>query len=314
MRAWTLLSLACAAALAPPQAARRRSSRLRAAAPNDDPGPSDAALLDVALSRHLHAGIWAATFDGGEENRIALDAEGRASAVRDLYADGGGSGRGGARSGLWRIETVDGEPTACAVTVVLGRWRREPAANASAIDERLAAAEAKLARRPAPPPRYTRAALRAGRWLLDAVFENEPAQFVLDLRENGEFVDTAERGRLGGNWGVFDDGAARKAADGAGTHVWLWIRRSKCRGYNLHGDMRLHGRPSYGGGASLQRELAARSGRRARDRVAGFVIYGDIPDAGSSARSADAGRGAAAVAPRAAPHPERLGKLPHLNG
>ena len=195
MRAWTLLSLACAAALAPPQAARRRSSRLRAAAPNDDPGPSDAALLDVALSRHLHAGIWAATFDGGEENRIALDAEGRASAVRDLYADGGGSGRGGARSGLWRIETVDGEPTECAVTVVLGRYSLQavaavnsttlrgtvlegevdgdfvgrfemalasPAANASAIDERLAAAEAKLARRPAPPPRYTRAAF-AGR-------------------------------------------------------------------------------------------------------------------------------------------------------
>ena len=79
-------------------------------------------MLDVALSRHLHAGIWAATFDGGEENRIALDAEGRASAVRDLYADGGGSGRGGARSGLWRIEAVDGEPTECAVTVVLGRY------------------------------------------------------------------------------------------------------------------------------------------------------------------------------------------------
>ncbi|KAH8046707.1 hypothetical protein JL720_16299 [Aureococcus anophagefferens] len=116
MRAWTLLSLACAAALAPPQAARRRSSRLRAAAPNDDPGPSDAALLDVALSRHLHAGIWAATFDGGEENRIALDAEGRASAVRDLWT----AAAAARRPGLWRIETVDGEPTACAVTVVLG--------------------------------------------------------------------------------------------------------------------------------------------------------------------------------------------------
>ena len=59
--------------------------------------------------------------------------------------------------------------------------------------------------------------------------------------------------------------------------------------------------------ASLQRELAARSGgdAPAPDRVAGFVIYGDIPDMEYSALI-----GTFELTPAAALPPSLLGRLP----
>ena len=309
---------------------------------------SDEAVLEVAKARVLHSGIYSARLfdvDGvAEENRLFLDAAGKASAVRDVYGrGGGGSGRGGARSGLWRVEAVEGRQHECALTIVLGRYsllavaetRRAaapirgtvlegevdgdfagrfemvlatPATNATVVAEQLRRSAAKLATRPAPPPRYTRADFANRRkWLLDAVLEGERAAFVVELRENGTFVDAAvEGGTIGGRWGVYDEGAERKSADGAGTHLWLWIRRSNTRGFNLHGDLRLHGRPSYDGGASLQRELAARSGAPPPppDRVQGHVIFGDIPDMEYSCLI-----GSFELTPAALPAP-LLGRLP----
>ena len=65
--------------------------------------------------------------------------------------------------------------------------------------------------------------------------------------------------------------------DGRGSHVWIWIRRSKCRGASgLHGDLRLHGKIEYDDPLA---ELALRSGvDRPPDRASGPVLFGDIPD------------------------------------
>ena len=69
------------------------------------------------------------------------------------------------------------------------------------------------------------------------LFEGKQGVFILDLLESGEFVDTSTgRLRLGGRWGTYDEGA--KSADGKGSQLWLWIRRSKCRGADgLHSDL-----------------------------------------------------------------------------
>lgn len=293
---------------------RWRGAPLRSV-PADDVEISEQALLEVAETRALHSGIYHATFDGGAENRVFLAASGKATAVRDLYGEGGGAGRGGAREGAWRITAVNA--SAVEATITLGRYSlsgitlgRDYAAgvitgavlegavegdyvgkfelrlasrafNESDIGDRLAAAEAALAKRPAPPPRFSRASFLANRrsWMLDAVLEGERAVFLLDLKENGDFVDTAADGspRIGGSWGVYDDGARERATDGKGSDVWLWIRRSKSRRMNLHADLRLHGSASFEG-SSLESELASRGADRAPDRASGVVLFGDIPD------------------------------------
>ena len=149
---------------------------------------------------------------------------------------------------------------------------------------------------------YPRESSEKFRRRIDASYYPNYVQPLTDLKLSyllrGDFVADGRHANIE-RW--------REDADGAGTHVWLWIRRSKCRGYNLHGDMRLHGRPSYGGGDSLQRELAARSGgdAPAPDRVAGFVIYGDIPDMEYSALI-----GTFELTPAAALPPSLLGRLP----
>lgn len=129
----------------------------------------------------------------------------------------------------------------------------------------------------------------------------------MDLLTSGEFVDTAGPDApcaLGGRWGVYDDDATtRKATDGKGSHVWLWIRRAKCRGVpGLHADLRLHGAVAFE--ARLEDELALRSGRapsRPPDRVAGSVVYGDIPDMEYSALV-----GSFSLTPAAGPLPAEL--------
>ena len=96
----------------------------------------------------------------------------------------------------------------------------------------------------------------------------------------GDFVDTAGADapcEIGGRWGVYDEGVRDPPRDGRGSHVWIWIRRSKCRGASgLHGDLRLHGRIEYDDPLA---ELALRSGvDRPPDRASGPVLFGDIPD------------------------------------
>ena len=91
----------------------RRGDRLRLfAAPRDDldGGDDDAdVVLDAALTRVMHAGTYEFVEDTSEPNRVFLGADGRATALRDIYDDSSGAGRGGA--GM-----VDGESSGSATT------------------------------------------------------------------------------------------------------------------------------------------------------------------------------------------------------
>jgi tRNA G46 methylase TrmB len=297
---------------------RRRGDRLRLfAAPRDDldGGDDDAdVVLDAALTRVMHAGTYEFVEDTSEPNRVFLGADGRATALRDIYDDSSGAGRGGAQDGRWRVERIRNNSTHCKIHLSLGRYNLQGsvssrggdavegvvlegasdpdfvgrfrlaltsrAANDSAVDAALEKAATKRATRPAPPARVGKGALAGRQWLLSATVDDEQCFFILDFMESGEFVDTAGADapcEIGGRWGVYDEGVRDPPRDGRGSHVWIWIRRSKCRGASgLHGDLRLHGRIEYDDPLA---ELALRSGvDRPPDRATGPVLFGDIPD------------------------------------
>ena len=297
----------------------RRGDRLRLfAAPRDDldlDGGDDAdVVLDAALTRVMHAGTYEFVEDTSEPNRVFLGRDGRATALREIYGDESGAGRGGARDGRWRIERIRNNATHCKIHLSLGRYNLQGAvssrggdavegvvlegasdpdfvgrfrlaltsraANESVVDAALETAAIKRATRPAPPARVGKGALAGRRWLLSATVDDEQCFFILDFRESGDFVDTAGADapcEIGGRWGVYDEGVRDPLRDGRGSHVWIWIRRSKCRGASgLHGDLRLHGKIEYDDPLA---ELALRSGvDRPPDRASGPVLFGDIPD------------------------------------
>ena len=307
------LAVAAAALQAPPKT-HGATTRLAATQQHLDGGDDDAdVVLDAALTRVMHAGTYEFVEDTSEPNRVFLGADGRATALRDIYDDSSGAGRGGAQDGRWRIERIRNNATHCKIHLSLGRYNLQGAvgarggsvegvvlegaadpdfvgrfrlaltsraANESAVDSALEKAATKRATRPAPPARVGKGALAGRQWLLSATVDDEQCYFILDFRESGDFVDTAGPDapcEIGGRWGVYDEGVRDPPRDGRGSHVWIWIRRSKCRGASgLHGDLRLHGKIDYDDPLA---ELALRSGvDRPPDRASGPVLFGDIPD------------------------------------
>ena len=296
----------------------RRGDRLRLfAAPRDDldGGDDDAdVVLDAALTRVMHAGTYEFVEDTSEPNRVFLGADGRATALRDIYDDSSGAGRGGAQDGRWRIERIRNNSTHCKIHLSLGRYNLQGAVSARGGDAvegvvlegasdpdfvgrfRLALTSRasqrvrrrRGARKSGDQTRHApraAGARRQGRACGPPVApvghgRRRAMLFILDFQESGDFVDTAGPDapcEIGGRWGVYDEGVRDPPRDGRGSHVWIWIRRSKCRGASgLHGDLRLHGKIEYDDPLA---ELALRSGvDRPPDRASGPVLFGDIPD------------------------------------
>ena len=274
----------------------------------------------LPCTRVMHAGTYEFVEDTSEPNRVFLGADGRATAcaISTMIAPRGPrrctrwslenradpqqldslqdppvprevqpAGRGG-RAGSDAVEGVVLEGASDPDFV--GRFRlalTSRAANESVVDAALETAAIKRATRPAPPARVGKGALAGRQWLLSATVDDEQCFFILDFQESGDFVDTAGADapcEIGGRWGVYDEGVRDPPRDGRGSHVWIWIRRSKCRGASgLHGDLRLHGKIEYDDPLA---ELALRSGvDRPPDRASGPVLFGDIPDAVDARRS-----------------------------
>ena len=231
----------------------RRGDRLRLfAAPRDDldGGDDDAdVVLDAALTRVMHAGTYEFVEDTSEPNRVFLGADGRATALRDIYDDSSGAGRGGAQDGRWRVERIRNNSTHCKIHLSLGRYNLQGsvssrggdavegvvlegasdpdfvgrfrlaltsrAANESVVDAALEKRRPNAPRAPRRRRASARARLRAASGSCRPRSTTSNAFSSSTFRSRGDFVDTAGADapcEIGGRVGRVRRGRPRPAA------------------------------------------------------------------------------------------------------
>ena len=215
-------------------------------------GIATASSLPESLSQKKPR--WTATV---LEDRVSLRLE-----IGPWQLRGAGE-RDGLRCAAFSGSVTEGDEDA----VCVGRFDMKLSMPSVAADELPALAEkaaARIAARPAPPPRFRRAELE-GRWRLLVAFE-AAAPRVFDVVLSGRRFTSESSPLLSGSWGLWESGTKKtdSSVKERGTHVWLRVSReqSNCTLAGIadlptHESFSLWGRPV--AAESLQAELATRT-------------------------------------------------------